>query len=77
MLRIRTAVGTARVLTINHGDEWITIATGREAKTTTSLKEAGQNHLFAARALYLQQQEYEHRMKNPPIPMPGEQWRAK
>ena len=76
MLRIRTNIGTARVVTICHGDQWITLATGREGKTTGSLLEAGQNHLMAARALYLQQQEYEHRMKNPHIPMPGETWRG-
>lgn len=75
MIRIRTTVGNKRVFTIFHGDEWITLASGLESKSTTSYMEAGQNHLMAARSLYLKMQEEEHRRNQIDLgPRPGEVW---
>lgn len=77
MIRIRTKIGYKRVFTIFDKDKWVTFASGQQYKEATSLLEAGQNHLMAARSLYLQDIENERRMNTPHIPIPGETWDGK
>lgn len=77
MIRIRTQVGDKRVFTLLQDSKWVTFATGLQYKEADTLLEAGQNHLMAARALYLKDVEDEHRRNNPPLFIPGETWNGK
>jgi hypothetical protein len=51
MIRIRTSFGDKRVFTLFFKGEWITLASGMEAKVATTLQEASFNHLESAKAL--------------------------
>ena len=74
MIRIRTKIGYKRVFTILDKDKWVTFASGQQYKEADTLLEAGQNHLMAARALYLKDAEDERLRSTPHIPRPGETW---